>query len=62
MHSTTKSAGLALGAIFLAGCSTILPSMGPDRHQIQNSPNERILPAIQVVDVTDDLNRRLLAL
>ena len=61
MRSTTKSAGLALSGMLLAGCTTFFPAVGPDRHKIQNAPAARILPAIQVVDVTDDVTRRLLA-
>jgi len=61
MRSTTKSAGLALSGILLAGCTTLFPASGPDRHEIQNSSTDRALPTIQVVDVTDEVTRRLLA-
>jgi polysaccharide biosynthesis/export protein len=61
MRSTTKSAGLALSGMLLAGCTTFFPSVGPDRHRIEGAPTARVLPAIQVVDVTDEVTRGLLA-
>ncbi len=61
MRSTTKSASLALCGMFLAGCTTFFSSVGPDSHRIRNAPAERVLPAIKVVDVTDDVTRHLLA-
>ena len=61
MRSATKSAGLALSGMLLAGCTGFFPSEGPDRHKIESAPNARVLPVIQVVDVTDEVTRRLLA-
>lgn len=61
MDLTTKSACLALGAMLIAGCSTIFPTIGPSRGEIAHSPSERVLPPIQVVDVTNEVTRRLLA-
>ncbi len=61
MRLTTNLAGLALSALLLAGCTGFLSSVGPDRHRIENAPAGRALPAIQVVDVTDEVTRRLLA-
>jgi len=61
MRSATKSACLAMCGMLLAGCTTFFSSVGPDSHRIRNAPAERVLPAIKVVDVTDDVTRHLLA-
>jgi polysaccharide biosynthesis/export protein len=61
MGLMTKSVCLALSATLMAGCSTFFPTIGPSRHEIERSPDERVLPPIQVVDVTDEVTRRLLA-
>ncbi len=61
MHSATKSAGLALTGMLLAGCASFFSAMGPNSHEIRAAPNARVLPKIQVVDVTDEVTRRLLA-
>lgn len=50
---------IALGAVLLAGCSTI-PRSGPSRSQV-NQASEISNPAgIQLVDLTDDVARQLL--
>ena len=51
-------AALTVGAISLAGCSAV-PSSGPNKSQIQGSTEASIMPGIQVVDVTEDIARRL---
>ena len=61
MPSTAKSICLALSAMLLTACTGFFPSVGPDRYRIESSQHERTLPAIEVVDVTEDVNRRLLA-
>src|SRR5258706_2683488 len=61
MHSATKSAGLALTGMRLAGCASFFSAMGPNSQEIRAAPNARVLPKIQVVDVTDEVTRRLLA-
>ncbi len=60
--------GLAVSAALLVGCSSIASS-GPSRFQIDKAPSrsqdeaqvQANLPAIQVVDVTDGVARRLFA-
>jgi len=60
MHFSTKSASVALSALALVGCATYFPSIGPSRHDIEH-PAERSLPAIPVVDVNEEVTRRLVA-
>jgi polysaccharide biosynthesis/export protein len=59
MELTTKLACLALSALLLAGCSTFLPTIGPSRRAIENSAGERSLPAVQIVDVNEEVTERL---
>lgn len=54
---------MVVGTI-LAGCSTFpgwLPSSGPSREQVIEAEEAPSAPAIQVVDVTDQVARRLVA-
>src|ERR1700694_3516559 len=60
MHFTTKSASLALNALALAGCASNFPSIVPSRHDIEH-PAESSLPAIPVIDVNEEVTRRLVA-
>jgi polysaccharide biosynthesis/export protein len=60
MHFTTKSASVALSALALVGCASYFPSIGPSGHVIEH-PSERSLPAIPVVDVNEEVTRRLVA-
>ena len=52
--------GLALGLIFVAGCSQ-LPTSGPSAREVQASAAGPGAAAIQVVEVDDTVTRRLLA-
>jgi polysaccharide export outer membrane protein len=61
MQLMTKSACLAACAILLGGCSTFFSSIGPSRHEIEHSADGRSLPAIQVVDVNEEVTERLVA-
>jgi polysaccharide biosynthesis/export protein len=61
MDFTIKSACLAISALLAGGCTTFLPSDGPTRSAIEQSAAQRALPPIQVVDVNEDVTRRLLA-
>lgn len=60
MDVITKSGCLAISALLAGGCTTFLPSDGPTRGAIEQSPAQRSLPPIQVVDVNEDVTRRLL--
>jgi polysaccharide export outer membrane protein len=60
MHFTTKWAGVALSALALAGCASYFPSIGPSRHDIEH-PGERSVPVIPVIDVNEEVTRRLVA-
>jgi polysaccharide export outer membrane protein len=60
MHFSTKSASVAFSALALVGCATYFPSIGPSRHDIDH-PAERSLPPIPVVDVNEEVTRRLVA-
>src|SRR5277367_536565 len=61
MRSMTLPAGLALCMLLMAGCSAVLPTIGPSRRAIAQSPADQVLPSIKVIDVTQDVTRRLLA-
>jgi len=51
---------VALGAITLGGCSS-LPTSGPSRSQVSNAGAAANPAGIQIVDVTDDVARKLFA-
>src|SRR5271170_2682455 len=51
---------IAITALLANGCAYIATS-GPSRGQVEKGPNDRVLPAIQLVDVNEDVTRRLLA-
>jgi polysaccharide export outer membrane protein len=59
MQFSTKLAFLALNALFLAGCSTFFPSIGPSRRDIDHAASVRALPPIQVIDVNEEITQRL---
>jgi polysaccharide biosynthesis/export protein len=61
MQLLTKLACLALSAILLAGCSTFFSSIGPSGKDIKNAADGRSLPPVQVVDVNEEVTRRLTA-
>jgi polysaccharide biosynthesis/export protein len=61
MHFTTKSASMALSALALAGCASFFPSIGPTRHGIEHQDAEASIPPIPVIDVNEDVTRRLVA-
>src|SRR5271155_3319402 len=61
MRSMTLPAGLALCMLLMAGCTAVMPTIGPSRRAIEQSPADQVLPSIKVVDVTQDVTRRLLA-
>ncbi|MBN3804605.1 polysaccharide export protein [Paraburkholderia sp. Ac-20336] len=48
------------GVVLLSGCST-LPSSGPSRAQITREADSAVTSGIQIVDVTDDVARKLFA-
>src|SRR5882757_9140283 len=58
MDLLSKSASVALSALALAGCASYFPSIGPSRHDIEH-PADRSLPTIPVVDVNEEVTRRL---
>ncbi|WP_334034159.1 polysaccharide biosynthesis/export family protein [Burkholderia cepacia] len=49
------------GAALLAGCAGAIPTSGPSRSQIDDAAQAPNATGIQVVDVTDDVARKLLA-
>lgn len=49
------------GAALLAGCAGAIPTSGPSRSQIDDAGQAPNTTGIQVVDVTDDVARKLLA-
>ncbi|CAE6874025.1 hypothetical protein R69746_08644 [Paraburkholderia aspalathi] len=51
---------VAFGAVMLGGCSSI-PTSGPSRSQINNAGATANPAGIQIVDVTDDVARKLFA-
>jgi polysaccharide biosynthesis/export protein len=61
MHFTTKTASLALSALALAGCASYFPSIGPTRHGIEHQEANTSIPPIPVIDVNEDVTRRLVA-
>src|SRR5258708_3959328 len=61
MHFTTKSASVALSALALAGCASFFPSIGPTRHEIEHPDAKASTPHIAVIDVKEDVTRRLVA-
>ncbi|RXV72930.1 polysaccharide export protein [Burkholderia stabilis] len=52
--------GCVLGVALLAGCSSI-PTSGPSRSQIEQSASSANPEGIQIVDVTDQIARKLFA-
>ena len=60
MQFTTKLACLTL-ALLLAGCSTFFSSIGPSGRAVTHSADERSLPPVQVIDVNEEVTRRLVA-
>ena len=53
-----------IAALGLAACSTFpawLPSAGPSAEQVEQSPQTETTYGIRLVDITDDVTRRLLA-
>jgi polysaccharide export outer membrane protein len=61
MHFTTKTASAALSALALAGCASFFPSIGPTRHGIEHPDAKTSIPLIPVIDVNEDVTRRLVA-
>ena len=61
MHFSIKSASMALSALALAGCASFFPSIGPTRHGIEHQEAEASIPPIPVIDVNEDVTRRLVA-
>jgi len=60
MHFLLKSASVALCALMLTGCAAFFPSIGPTRHGIEHQ-DEASIPPIPVIDVNEDVTRRLVA-
>ena len=61
MNFTTKGACVAVCALLAGGCASFFPQSGPSRTGIEQSPSQRELPPIQVIDVNEDVTHRLLA-
>jgi polysaccharide export outer membrane protein len=61
MHFSIKSASVALSALALAGCASYFPSIGPTRHGIEHQDANASIPPIPVIDVNEDVTRRLVA-
>ena len=61
MHFTTKLASVALSALALAGCASYFPSIGPSRHDIEHPDAKTSIPPIPIIDVNEDVTRRLVA-
>jgi polysaccharide export outer membrane protein len=61
MHFSIKSASVALSALALAGCASFFPSIGPTRHGIEHQDVNASIPPIPVIDVNEDVTRRLVA-
>jgi len=47
--------------VLLAGCSGFIPTIGPSRHQIDNTHAAVNTAAIQIVDIDDEITRELLS-
>ncbi|GAC1300339.1 MAG: polysaccharide biosynthesis/export family protein [Steroidobacteraceae bacterium] len=61
MQLKNLTALMALNAIMLTGCASNFPSTGPSRHEIEKSQAHAGAPTIAVIDVNEDVTRRLLA-
>jgi polysaccharide biosynthesis/export protein len=61
MHFSLKSASVALCALLLAGCAAYFPSIGPSRHEIEHQDAKTSIPPIPVIDVNEEVTRRLVA-
>jgi polysaccharide biosynthesis/export protein len=63
MHFSLKSASAALCALLLAGCAAYFPSIGPTRHGIEHQDQDAktSIPPVPVIDVNEDVTRRLVA-
>jgi polysaccharide export outer membrane protein len=61
MDFSNKAAGAALCALLLAGCTSYFPSIGPTRHEIEHPDAKNSVPPIAVIDVNEDVTRRLVA-
>jgi polysaccharide export outer membrane protein len=61
MDFSNKSASAALCALLLAGCTSYFPSIGPTRHEIEHPDAKTSVPPIAVIDVNEDVTRRLVA-
>src|SRR5712664_1275819 len=61
MDFSLKSASVALCALLLAGCAAYFPSIGPIRHGIEHQDAKASIPPIPVIDVNEDVTRRLVA-
>ena len=52
----------AVGVLFVMGCaSTFIPTIGPSRNDVEQAKAPPFAPTIQVVDVDDQVTRKLLA-
>jgi len=61
MEIQLKSAGICLSALLVAGCASYFPSIGPSRHDIEHQDSKTSIPPIPVIDVDEDVTRRLVA-
>ncbi len=52
----------AVGALFVSGCATtFIPTIGPSRNDVEQAKAPPFAPTIQIVDVDDQVTRKLLA-
>jgi polysaccharide biosynthesis/export protein len=50
-----------VASVLLSGCASLFPTIGPSRGRIEQAKSAPSRSAIQVVDVTDDVTRHLVA-
>lgn len=61
MDFQLKPIGLCLSALLVAGCASYFPSIGPTRHEIEHQDEKTSIPPIPVIDVNEEVTRRLVA-
>jgi len=61
MDFSKKAASAALCALFLAGCASYFPSIGPTRQEIEHPGAKNSVPPVAVIDVNEEVTRRLVA-
>lgn len=61
MHRNFVRGVACLAAISLSSCTSIFPTIGPSRHDVEHAPRAPNPGAIEIVDINDSLERALLA-